>query len=276
MTAVVPALVLALAFTLQAAPLQITDAGIREKEDGALIAPGTIFVPADVVFFSCQITGFQVSPAKKVAIEYVFSAVDPKGVAVIEPVSAKVDVELAPEDKNWKPRIRQTVLVPPLADSGAYKIRISAKDTVSGETSSVEIPFEVRGRVVEPSDTLVIRNFHFYRREEDSEPLSVAAYRQGDSVWARFDITGYKFGPENLRDAAYTVTVTAESGRVMLAPGEPSVDKGSSFYPMRYTPCAITFNLQPNIPKGEYTVLVRAQDRVGNQTSEWKQTFRVE
>ena len=265
-----------MAFTLQAATLKITDAGIREKEDGVLIAPGTTFVPADVVFFACQLQGYQVSPEKKVAIEYQFSAVDPNGVAVTEPVSAKINAELAPEDKDWKPRIRQTVLVPPLADSGVYKIRISVKDTVSGETSSAETSFEVRGRAVEPSATLVTRNFHFYRGEEDSEPLSVASYRPGDSVWARFDITGYKFGPENQRDVAYTVTVTAESGRVLLRPGEPSVDKGASFYPMRYAPCAFSFTLQPNLAKGEYTVLIQAQDRVGGQTSEWKQAFRVE
>src|SRR5580765_6086882 len=105
MTAVVPALAIALAFTLQAAPLKITDAGIREKEDGALIAPGTTFVPADLIFFSCQISAYQLSPAKKVSIEYTFSAVDPKGVAITEPISSKVDVELSPEDKDWKPRI---------------------------------------------------------------------------------------------------------------------------------------------------------------------------
>lgn len=275
MTAVVPALALALALTLQAAPLKITDVGIREKEDGALIAPGTTFVAADVVFFACQLQGYQVSE-KKVAIEYEFSAVDPNGVAIAEPVSAKINAELAPEDKDWKPRIRQMVLVPPLADSGIYKIRLSVKDTLSGEKSSAEVPFEVRARTVEPSATLVARNFHFYRGEEDAEPLSVASYRPGDSVWARFDITGYKFGPENARDVAYTVTVTAESGRVLLRPGEPTVDKGTSFYPMRYAPCAFSFNLQPNLAKGQYTVLIQVQDRVGGQTAEWKQTFQVE
>ena len=73
----------------------------------------------------------------------------------------------------------------------------------------------------------MIRNLRFYRTEDDSNPpLSIAAYRPGDTVWARFDITGFKFAEGNRRDVAYTVTVTAPGGRVMLAPREPSVDQG--------------------------------------------------
>ena len=277
MTRVWCALPLALAFVLEAAPpLKIIEAGIHQTEDGPLIAPGTTLVPGEVIFFSCRLDGFQVSPAKKVATQYEFTALDPNGVPIVEPASGKFDVELAPEDKAWKPKIRQTVLVPPLADSGVYKIRVTAKDGLSGETTSIETPFEVRGRVVEPSATLVIRNFQFHRSEDDSAPLSVAAYRPGDSVWARFDITGYKLGEGNRRDVAYTVTVTAEGGRVLLAPREPSADQGASFYPERYVPCVISLNLQPNIKPGEYTILIQTEDRTGGQKAEWKQAFRVE
>jgi len=95
-------------------------------------------------------------------------------------------------------------------------------------------------------------------------------------VWARFDITGYKMGPGNQRDVAYTVTVTGPGGRVLLAPRDPSVDKGSSFYPMRYAPCAISLNLQPNIRPDEYSIAINAQDRIGNQSYESKYSFRVE
>ena len=62
-----------------------------------------------------------------------------------------------------------------------------------------------------------------------------------------FDENGIKF-------AFPTVSVTGEGGRVLLKPGEPSADQGSSFYPMRYVPCTISLNLQKNIAPGEYTV----------------------
>jgi hypothetical protein len=123
----------------------------------------------------------------------------------------------------------------------------------------------------------VVRNFRFYRVEDDSAPpLAVASYRPGDPVWARFEIAGYKLGPGNQREVSYTVTVVGPGGRVLLAPGEPSVDKGSSFYPVKYVPCVISLNLQPNIRPDEYTILITAQDRIGNRTYESKQTFRVE
>ncbi len=257
-------------------PLKIIEAGVHQTEDGAMAPAGTTFVPGEVIFFSCRLDGYQVSAVKKVAIEYEFSAVDPGGIALVEPVNKKIEAELQPEDKEWKPKIRQTVLVPPLAESGVYRIRISAKDELSGSTATVETSFDVQGHNVAPSDSLVVRNFQFYRAEEDTAPLKIAAYRPGDAVWARFDITGYKMGPGNQREVAYTVTVAAPDGTVMLPAREPSVDKGASFYPMKYAPCAINLNLQPDIAKAEYTITINVQDRVGNQTTEWKQTFRVE
>jgi len=75
---------------------------------------------------------------------------------------------------------------------------------------------------------------------------------------------------------SYTVTVTRADGKVLLPPREPSVDKGASFYPMRYAPCVINLNLQPDIRRDEYTILITAEDKIGNQTVESKQTFRVE
>jgi hypothetical protein len=274
-----PALPIALALLLQAAPqpaFKIIDAGINELEDGPNIARGTTFTQGETVFFSCRFDGFRVSPDKRVVIEYGFSAVDPAGVPIAEPAAGKVDAELRPQDKDWKPKIRYSVIVPPLAPSGMYKIRLTARDSGGGAVT-LETPFEVRGaHAVEPSETLVIRNFGYYRGQEDAAPLAVAAYKPGDAVFARFDITGYKFADGNERDVAYTVEVTAGDGRVMLKPGPPTVDRGASFYPQRYVPCGISFQLQPNLRAGEYTVRVEAQDRIGMQTAEWKQSFRVE
>src|SRR2546421_5822572 len=89
----------ALAMVVQAAapkPFKIVEAGIHQTEDGPLAPPGSIFVPGEVIFFSCRLDGYAVSPEKKVAIRYEFSAVDPGGVPIVEPVSGRVDAELSP------------------------------------------------------------------------------------------------------------------------------------------------------------------------------------
>ena len=129
-------------------PFRVIEAGIHQSEDGPLAPAGTSFVPGEVIFFSCRIDGYQVSPVKKVNIQYQFSAVDPAGVPIVEPVTGKVDTELSPEDKDWKPKIRQTVLVPPLGGSGIYKIKLSVKDELSGAAAETESPFEVQGHAV--------------------------------------------------------------------------------------------------------------------------------
>src|SRR5579863_472152 len=99
-------------------PFHAVEAGLRQREDGPPIEPGTVFVPGEVIFFSCRLDGYQASKEKKIAIQYEFSAADPGGVPLMEPVTGKVEAELALEDKEWKPKVRQTVLVPPLAESG--------------------------------------------------------------------------------------------------------------------------------------------------------------
>ena len=97
MRAALRAFPFALAFLLQAAapkPFKIIEAGIHEGEDGPLPPARATFVPGEVIFFSCRIDGYQVSSAKKVALQFTFSAVDPAGVPVIEPMTGKVDTEL--------------------------------------------------------------------------------------------------------------------------------------------------------------------------------------
>src|SRR5208283_6046679 len=98
---------------------------------------------------------------------------DPHGVRIVEPIAAEIEETLAAEDKNWKPPVRQEIVVPPLADSGTYKIAISVTDVIGNNTTAAkEVPFEVRGRRVDPSDSLVVRNIRFYRGEDDKEALS--------------------------------------------------------------------------------------------------------
>jgi hypothetical protein len=274
------ACLLLLSLAADAAPptrFQVANAGIHQTEDGALAGSAAVFVPGETIFFSCQLTGYQVSPERKIAIRWEFSAVDAAGIPLVETASGKIETELALEDKEWKPKIRQIVLIPPLAESGTYKIKFSAKDELGGGVASIEEPFQVHGHAVEASGSLGIRNFRFYRKEDESAaPLAVAAYRPGDTVWARFEITGYKLGPDNLRDVAYTVTVTGPGGRVLLPPSEPTVERTKSFYLVKYVPCVISLNLQKNLRPDEYTILIKTEDRLGDQTYEGSYTFRVE
>ncbi len=259
------------------APLAILKPVISDLEDGPTVSSGFTFVPGQFVYINFHIGGFKASEEQKIHLSYKTSVADPKGVPLIQTMADQVDTQLAPEDKNWKPVARQQFLLPPIAPSGTYKITIQVVDDLANHASvTQEIPFEVRGREIAPSDTLVIRNFHFYRGEEDREPLSVAAYKPGDTLWARFDILGYKFGPNNSIDADYGISVLAPNGKVLFTQERAAEEKSSSFYPKAYVPGSMNLSLQSNIRPGQYTIVLTARDHTGNQTCEAKADFTIE
>jgi len=258
-------------------PLAIIKPSISDMEDGPGVVSGFTFVPGQFVYLTYHIGGFKASEEQKIHLAYKTDVFDPKGVRLIETMADQVETTLAPEDKNWKPIVRQQFLIPPIAPSGTYKITVQVTDDLAhGAAVTEDIPLAVRGREVAPSDTLAIRNFHFYRGEEDRDPLSIAAYKPGDTLWARFDIVGYKFGPHNSIDADYGISVIAPSGKVLFTQDKAAEEKSSSFYPKAYVPGSMNLSLQSNIRPGQYSIVLTARDHTGNQTCETKADFNIE
>lgn len=259
-----------------AAPLAVVRPTISDRDGGAAVPDTIVHDPGETMFFRFQVDGFTASSGERVHLSYKMEAFDPHGVRIIEPVTAEIEETLAPEDKNWKPTVHQEIVIPPLADSGTYKIAISVTDIVAKATATKDIPFEVRGRKVDPSDTLAIRNIRFFRKEDDQEALPKAAYRHGDAVWARFDIIGFKYGEANSIDVSYGVAVLAPSGKVLYTQPDAGSDRSQSFYPKRYVPAVFSLVTRPDTRPGEYTLSLTAHDGVGNQTFEARHSFTIE
>jgi len=258
------------------APLAVVKPTVSDRDGGAAVPGSLVHDPGETMFFSFQVDGFTASSVDRVHLSYKLEAVDPHGVRLQEPVAAEIEETLSPEDKNWKPTVRQEIVIPPLAESGTYKIAISVTDLIAKATATKDVPFEVRGRRVDPSDTLVIRNIRFLRREDDREALSKAAYRRGDAVWARFDMIGFKYGEANSIDVGYDVAVLAPSGKVIYTQPQAGADRSQSFYPKRYVPAVFSLATKPDTHPGEYTLLITAHDGVGNQTCEARHSFTIE
>jgi hypothetical protein len=260
---------------LCAAPaLEIVKPAISQMEGGAPDPASFDHVAGEVLFFSCRIANYTKSPEEKIHIAYSVQAFDPKGVPLTEIYKNEFTDEVSPQDKDWTPKIATEVSIPPLVGSGAYKIVVKAEDLIAKTNTELAVPFQVRGREVAASDTLVTRNFRFYPREEATEPLQKAAYKTGGSLWARFDITGFKYGEGNKIDITYQISILSASGKVLFT-GEPAVDQSNSFYPKRYI--SATFNIGLDTVKpAEYTILVAVKDAIGQQSFESKHNFRVE
>jgi hypothetical protein len=268
---------LALIPTLCAAPaLQIVKPVISQTEGGPNDSVGQKHVPGEVIFFSCRIANYTKTSDEKIHLAFSVQTFDPLGAPLEEIYKNEITDEVGPQDKEWMPKIATELAIPPLGASGTYKVVIKVEDLVAHTNAELEAPFLVNGRDVPPSDTVVVRNFRFFRNENDLHPAEKAAYKPGDGVWAKFDITGYKFGPNHKIDVSYVTSVLSASGKVLWTQPEPAVEQSESFYPKRYIAADFGLNLQKTIKPGEYTIAVQVKDAIGGQTYETKQTFTVE
>jgi len=260
-----------------AAPaLEVVRPIVAQSDGGVPVPSGYEHVAGETLFFSCRVSGYAKTPEEKVHVAYSVEAFDPQGVPLTEIYKNEMVTDVAPQDKAWMPKIATEIQIPPLVGAGTYKILIKIEDMVANAKAELSVPFVVRSKAVQPSDTLVARNFQFFRGEEDAQPIEKIVYRGGDSVFARFDIIGFKYGDKNRIDVSYLTSVISPSGKVLWTQPEPAVEQSESFYPKRYVVASMGITLLAKTTPGEYKIAVTITDAVGKQTYETKQTFTVE
>jgi hypothetical protein len=257
-------------------PLEIQRLTLHQYEDGPPLAPSTGFGQGDLVFLSFQVDGFQQTPDREVHLAYRIEPADPKGVPLVEPLGRDLKTTLSAEDKDWRPIVRESFPLPPLTLPGVYRIAIAVEDKLASRQAKAELTYTVRGRNVEPGDTLTARNFRFLRAEDDAQPLEPPVYHPGQALWARFDIVGYKYGPKNMVRTSYGVSVLSPSGKTMYTEPQAAVEEGEAFYPKPYLPGVFSLNLGKDVRPGVYTIVLDVRDQVGDQSVASKHEFRVE
>ena len=222
------------------------------------------------------VEGYTKTEKDEIRLTFQIEAKDANGVLLQAPATGKVEANLSPEDKDWLPKLRATVLIPPLIPPGEYQLLVKVADELAKASVDAHSTFHVQGREIEPSRTLIVRNFRFLRTEDDTKPLPVAAYRPGDAVWARFDMTGYKLGDGNQFDIEYGLVVLRSDGTQAYAEPQAATQKEQTFYPVRYQPGVLSLNLAKDQKRGEYTIVLKVRDNLGSQTYEAREKFSVE
>src|SRR5262245_10592539 len=263
-------------FCASPAALEIVRVSIATSDGGPPEPASYEFMPGETLYLTCRIAGFSKTAEEKVHVAYSVQAFDPKGVPLTEIYKNDLQTEVTAQDKEWMPKIATEVQLPPLIGGGKYKLTIKAEDVFAKTNTSLDVPFLVRGHEVPASDTLAVRNFHFFRSEDATEPAEKAAYKPGDAVWARFDITGFKYGEKNHIDVNYVTMVYSPSGKLLWTQPEPATDQSESFYPKRYVQASMGINLLKDTKPGEFSIGVKVTDNVGKQTFEEKYKFTVE
>lgn len=261
--------------------LAVLDAGIQQSEDSPYVAPDYRFMPGDFVYFTFEISGFGIATdaatqTRKLALTYELIPQDANGTPLIPPVKGAIDEELHPEDKNWLPKRRASFLLPSFIAAGDYRVHVDVHDTVSKTETSADVPFHIGGVEIKPSPAITVQNFRFLRRETDQQALEVPAYSPGDTVYVRFDMSGYKFGPDNQYRLAYGLTVLGPDGKPFLQQPNAAELQSNSFYPAQFVPGNLDITTNKDSATGEYVLILTVRDLLSNQSSETKHVFSVE
>ncbi len=258
------------------AVLQTVNPILSQFEDGGTLPGGQKLTPGETVFFRFGAIGFKTTEAGRVQLTGHAQGFDPEGNAIMPQDEVVIGTSLREEDKDWKPALRFQFQVPPIARSGIYRIKYDVTDDQTKNTAAGEAKFEVVSQNVPKSETLVVHGLSFYRTPDDETPLRVAAYRAGDTVWVKFDVTGYKYGDQNAIDVVYDVAVTSDEGKALFSQQDAATERSQAFYPQPWVPGSFSLTLQPNMAVGAYNVEITARDGVGKQTAKAVGIFRVQ
>jgi hypothetical protein len=258
-------------------PLKIIRVAIRQIEDGSPVGDRTGFVPGETVYVSFEVVNFTLAKeTQSVSLTWSVDATDPKGIPIIPQAKGTTKANLQPEDKDWRPRIRQSLVVPSPAPGGTYSIHLQTTDVNSAQSATADTKFTVSGPEFVPAKGLEIRSFGFYRTEDEPRPLTEPVFRPGSSMYARFQIVGYKYGEKNADEVTYGVSILGSGDKVLYTQDPAVDDKTEGFYPKPWVDATMSLSLAPGTKTGAYTLLVNAKDKVGNQSVEIRKPFRVE
>jgi hypothetical protein len=260
---------------LSAAPeLRIANITLHQYDGGPALGADFRFGRGESVFVRYRVLGFARSRDAQVHLECTLDALDSRGVRLVPTQRKSVQTELAPQDKDWAPVLLHEFVIPPLVDPGSYRIVIEAEDKLSGARARAETTFQVRGPIVEPSDTLVARNFRFQKGEDGPVVEGAPIFQRGEILWARFEITGYKIGENNRIEVEYGLSVLGPTGKEIYSEPVAAAERSTPFYPHRYLPGILSLNLEKAQP-GDYILVVKIRDLVGGRQYEARHPFTV-
>ena len=253
----------------------IVNAHLLDSEDGYPIPGDSIFFTGETVHLSFNIAGYTVGEENyQVRLSYRVDFEGPSGVRFSLPQGGEIIEEVFPQDEKWLPIVRASPKLPPHAESGTYKVTLTVFDRLAADRKIVkQVPIFVKGENIEGSKSLVIRNLSFSRTEE-GEALPEPTYRPGDTVWARFHITGFTVADDNSFAVESSLEVLSAKDEVMFA-FESGGEQGSPFYPRRWLPAKFRLDLDSDLLPGEYTVLVSIHDKLAENTFQQRHRFQV-
>ena len=263
-----------------ASKLSFDRLALHRFEDGPLLEPGYEFLPGELAYFSCRLAGYAVEQqgedVRKVKISWNMEVRDPEDALLEAPSQGRIEASLFPEDKTWMPKFLHSFTVPAFALPGDYRVVVHARDEIGENDVTGELKFRVKGHAVQASETLAVRNFLFLASEDDAFGMRQPLYKAGAKVWARMDVTGYKFAAKNHFAIAFGLALDGPDGQQIFAQPDAGMQSDESFYPQRYAPGMFRVDLGKAAAPGTYTLIITVRDTISGESIEAREPFKVE
>lgn len=261
--------------------LAVLDGGVERSEDAPYVSGSFQFLPGEYLYFTFHIAGFKVqtnekTEVKSLSLAFEVTPEDANGLPLAPSETGKIQDDLSKEDKNWTPKRRASFLLPSYVAAGEYHVHVVAKDLIGKTEVTRDFPFRMGGLHVNPATSVQTQDFEFLRNEEDANGLEVPAYAPGDTVWARFQMTGFKLAAGNKYRLSYGVKVLRPDGKTFLDEPNAAQIESDSFYPAQYVPGELQITTPKNAAHGSYAVTLTVRDLIADQTVELKRTFSIE
>jgi hypothetical protein len=261
--------------------LAIVNSGVQPSEDASYVSRDYRFLPGDYLYFSFQISGFTIrseerGEVQKISLSYDVTPEDANGVALVPPNSGTIQTELNPEDKHWMPKRQVSFLIPSFVAAGEFRVYVHVKDLVANSEASEDFPFNIGGMQIQPSTSITVENFRFLRNENDREALELPAYSPGDTVYARFDMVGFKTDRQNHYHVSYGLTVLRPDGAPFVQEPSAAELESSSFYPAQFLPGVVDLKTSRSTSRGDYIIVLTVRDALAGTTSQIRRAFSIE
>ena len=253
--------------------LQIIRLALLDSFANYPIAEDSVFAPGDTVNVAFNLKGYFENDTYRMKVSWKVSTTGPAKLPFAPGSHGLFDEELAPEDEEWEPLVRYQAQLPYHLPAGVYRIRVEAKDELSGAAAEGDLSVHVAGASVVQSDVLSLQNFTF-SLTAGGTPLRQAVFRPGATIYASFDITGYKLGEGNSYELSSHLDLLDVEGSQAYS-FNPASEKGANFYPRLSVPASFRFDLDPTIELGMYTLVLTVTDVVGRQSLSSQETFEV-
>lgn len=256
------------------AKLAIVRPVLSEGEGGPALPAGYQFVSGEPLYLNFRISGYKVVK-DRVDVRWHLIATDPEGILIFPAINGAFREEVSAADDNWQPRVQQTLTLPDMLPGGTYRLRLRIADEYAKTGAEHDLEFRVRGPSFEPPGKVAIRNIRFYREETSRSPADPPVYVAGATVWIRFDLVGYSIGEGNKFDVQYGVSVLRPSGKPLFEQPQAASEGAAPFYPKRAMFGGFNLTTTPDLSPGEYVLVIRAKDNLGNQEVEERAVFQV-